>query len=68
MDFFEKESKKIYFIKQRYGGPCIDFCSPVLAKIENKRIGSGFLNIYPSFYHYDQKITHNDSLSEFLIG
>jgi len=64
MDFFEKEFKKIFFIKQRYGGPCIDFYSPVLAEIENRRIGPGFLSIYPFFYHYDQKFTQNDFLLE----
>ena len=66
MDFFEKESKKTYFIKQRYGGPCIDFYSPVLAEIENKKIGPGLLSIYPFFYHSDQKITKSDFLSDFF--
>ena len=64
MDFFEKESKKKYFIKQRYGGPCVDFYSPIFVEKENNKVGPGFMNIYSVYHHYGQQFIPSPSLSE----
>jgi hypothetical protein len=65
LDYFEDEGKKKYFIKQRHGGPTIDFFSPVVGEIEDNIVGPGYLGIYPFYYHNNQKFVPNKSLIDF---
>jgi hypothetical protein len=64
MDFFERESKKIYYVKQRFGGPFIDFYSPVLSETEKNKVGPGFMSIYSFYHHYNQQFIPSPPLSE----
>lgn len=59
LEQFEKESKKKYFIRQRHGGPTIDFYSPVLGELENNIVGPGYIGIYPFYYHENEKYIPN---------
>ena len=62
LDFFENEKGKTYFIKQRHGGPTIDFFSPIIGEKENNIIGPGFIGIYEYYYHNNNKIAPNADL------
>ncbi|MEO6964086.1 MAG: hypothetical protein ABIY90_19105 [Puia sp.] len=51
LDFFEDSiNGKNFFIRQRYGGPTIDFYSPIAGEKEDGIIGPGYLGIYPFYY------------------
>lgn len=62
MDFFQKDKEKTWFIKQRYGGPTIDFYSPVIGEKTEKTIGPGFIGVYEYYYHGNSKISPNTEL------
>lgn len=47
---FEKDGKKHFFVRQRYGFVSIDFYSPGLIEATEQRIGPGFLGNYPFYY------------------
>jgi len=47
---FEKDGKKYFFVRQRYGFVSIDFYSPGLIETAEQRIGPGFLGNYPFYY------------------
>lgn len=54
---FEKNGKRKFFIRQRYGIPSIDFYSPGATEKAKKPIGSSFISSYPFYYNKtDQKI------------
>ncbi|HEV8283658.1 MAG TPA: hypothetical protein VGQ09_05070 [Chitinophagaceae bacterium] len=62
-DFFENENGKKYFIKQRCGGPTIDFYSPILGEKKDNIVGTGLLGIYTHYYHDGKKFVPNSELS-----
>ena len=64
MDWFEKDNQKKYYIMQRYGGPAIDFFSPILAEKKYNEVGPGLISIYPFYYHYNEKINTSNELKE----
>lgn len=65
LDFFDDNSgNRKFFIKQRYGGPTIDFFSPIIGEHEEKIVGAGYIGIYPYYYHHENKITPNNNLKE----
>jgi len=66
LDFINDNSEKRYFIKQRYGGPTIDFFSPVLAEIEDAIIGPGYIGFYPFYYHGKNKFFPDKNLLIFF--
>lgn len=53
-----------YYLKQRRGGPTIDFFSPVIGEIEEKVVGPGFIGIYPFYYHGEKKFVPKRQLAE----
>ncbi len=55
LDHFEDGDQKKYFIKQRHGGPTIDFFSPVIGEFEDNIIGPGYIGIFPYYYRVDKK-------------
>lgn len=64
-DSFTKEGEgEFFFLKKRYGGPTIDFYSPIIGEVENKIVGPGFLGIYPFFYYQENKITSGSKIKE----
>jgi hypothetical protein len=63
LDFFEKGGRNVYFIKQKCGGPVIDFYSPIAGEIENGIVGPGFVGCYPFYYHNNKKIVPHFELS-----
>jgi hypothetical protein len=65
---FEKRGVKKYFIRQRYGGPTIDFYYPGLMEKENK-IGPGFISNYPFYYdeHGDKFYPSDEDKEVFKI-
>lgn len=64
-DSFTKEGEgEIFFLKKRYGGPTIDFYSPIRGEFENKIVGPGFLGIYPFFYSQEDKITSGNEVKD----
>ena len=64
MRSFEKDDKLNFYIRQRYGGPSIDFYTPTFAETESKKIGPGLISIYPFYYHYGEKIIPRDELKK----
>jgi hypothetical protein len=65
LDYFEVDDKRRYFIKQRYGGPTIDFFSPVIGELEDNVVGPGHIGIYPFYYHGSKRFVPNKFLTEF---
>lgn len=65
LDYFEDEGKKKYFIKQRHGGPSIDFFSPIIGELEDNIVGPGYIGIYPFYYHDTKKYVPNKGLTDF---
>jgi hypothetical protein len=50
---FEKNGKKSFFIRQRYGFASVDFYSPGIIEATEHRIGPGFLGNHPFYYNSD---------------
>jgi hypothetical protein len=50
---FEKNGKKSFFVKQRYGLASVDFYSPGVIEATEHRIGPGFLGNHPFYYNSD---------------
>lgn len=66
IDFNIINNRKRYFIMQRYGGPTIDFFSPIFGQIDNKTIGPGYIGIYPFYYDKKgEKLYPNDGLKQY---
>jgi hypothetical protein len=59
LDFFESEKTKTWFIKQRCGGPSIDFFSPIIGEKKENIIGPGYIGIYEYYFHDKEKIVPN---------
>ena len=59
---FEKDNVKKFYIKQRCGGPTIDFYTPIMGEIKNGIIGPGFIGIYPHYFHSDVLFVPNAEL------
>lgn len=57
---FEKEGSTNFFIRQKYGGPTIDFYSPGIIENENKLIGPGFLSSHSYYYSNKGKFFPNE--------
>jgi hypothetical protein len=66
LDYFDKEGKKKFFVKQRYGGPTLDFFCPVVGEIESNTVGPGFIGMYPYYYHGNKKFVPNKNLTDFF--
>ena len=64
MDSFEKSGTLHYYIKQRYGGPAIDFSSAIIAEKNKNKIGIGLISIYPTYYHYNEKFIPDEKLKQ----
>ncbi|RKR84186.1 hypothetical protein BDD43_4413 [Mucilaginibacter gracilis] len=64
MRSFEKDGKLNYYIRQRYGGPSVDFYTPIFAEMESNKIGPGLISIYPFYYHYNEKIIPGNELKQ----
>ncbi len=62
---FKKEGVEKYYVKQRYGGPTIDFFTPIFGERENNTIGPGFLSIHPSYYHKKIEFVPNEDLKSY---
>ncbi len=62
MRSFEKNDQKKYYIRQRYGGPSIDFYTPFFAEKKYNKVGPGLISIYPFYYHYNEKFIPDDEL------
>lgn len=58
-DTFEKEGTSKFFIRQKHGGPTIDFYSPGMIELE-KRIGPGFLAAHSFYYSGCNKFLPNE--------
>ncbi len=52
---FRKNGEDFYFVYQRYGGPTIDFGSPILAEAKYGKVGPGSISIYPFYYNDREK-------------
>lgn len=65
LDYFEVGEGKKYYIKQRHGGPTIDFFSPIVGEIEDNIVGPGYIGIYPFYYRNNMKYVPNKSLMDF---
>jgi hypothetical protein len=63
-DFYEETNTRIYFIKKRYGGPSIDFFSPIIGEKEDNTIGPGYIGIYPFYFHNNRKIVPTKELTD----
>lgn len=61
---FEKEGDQKFYIKPRYGGPTIEFYSPIIGEREGGIIGPGFLGIYPYYFHEKNKFVPNSDFKD----
>lgn len=57
---FKKEEKEKFFLRQKYGGPTIDFYSPGMVEKKDKKIGPGFLASHFFYYHGKDKFYPNE--------
>ena len=48
--YFDKDGKRSFFVRQRYGVVSVDFYSPGLIEAAEHRIGPGYLGNYPFYY------------------
>lgn len=65
LDHFEDGGKEKHFIKQRHGGPTIDFFSPIIGELEDNIVGPGYIGIYPFYYRDNKKYVPDKSLIDF---
>ncbi len=61
---FEKENVKKYFLRQKYGGPTIDFYSPGIIEKRDKLIGPGFLSSHSFYYSGKEKLYPNEAYKD----
>lgn len=64
MDSIDKDNQDVYFIKQRNGGPTIDFYAPNLIEESEALIGRGAISHYPSYYNDNRELIPSDALRE----
>jgi hypothetical protein len=61
---YQKNNEKRFYIRQRYGGPSIDFYTPIIAELKDGNVGPGLMSIYPFYYHYNEKFDSSKELKE----
>lgn len=58
---YEKDGNTRFFLRQKYGGPTMDFYSPGMVEQRDKLIGPGFLSSHSYYYSDNVKFYPNDA-------